>query len=143
MTVGIVWTARSQLPWSATAGRDLNKDGFTSDLVPGTTRNSGSRNLNLDAVNVYRAANGLSPVTASQIDSSAFNIADMRLGKSFVLRGRTKLDIVAQVFNFMNTTNLQDQYGGGRTTNALSAVFGSIQTARPKAQGELAVKLGW
>jgi hypothetical protein len=143
VTVGVVWTARSQLPWSATAGKDLNKDGFTSDLVPGTTRNSGSRDLNLAAVNAYRAANGLAPVTESQIDSSAFNIADMRVSKSFPLRGRMKLDIVAQVFNFMNTTNLQDQYGGGRTTNALSVVFGSIQTARPKTQGEVAVKLGW
>ncbi len=143
VTVGVVWTARSQLPWSATAGKDLNKDGFTSDLVPGTTRNSGSRDLNLAAVNAYRAANGLAPVTESQIDSSAFNIADVRVSKSFRLRGRMKLDVVAQVFNFMNTTNLQDQYGGGRTTNALSAVFGSILTARPKAQGEFAVKLGW
>jgi hypothetical protein len=143
ITLGVVWTARSQLPWSATAGRDLNKDGFTTDLVPGTTRNSGGRNLSLDAVNAYRTLNGLAPVTADQIDSSAFSTADIRVSKSIPLRGRTKLDLVAQVFNFLNTTNLQDQYGGGRTTNALSAVFGSIQTARPKAQGELAIKLGW
>src|SRR5262249_29104664 len=51
VTVGVVWTARSQLPWSALAGRDLNGDGFNTDLVPGTTRNSGSRHLNLPAVN--------------------------------------------------------------------------------------------
>ena len=41
VTLGVVWTLRSQLPWSATAGRDLNKDTFNTDLVPGTTRNSG------------------------------------------------------------------------------------------------------
>ena len=41
ITVGAVWTARSQVPWSALAGRDLNGDTFNTDLVPGTTRNSG------------------------------------------------------------------------------------------------------
>ncbi|PYR42649.1 MAG: hypothetical protein DMF95_27830, partial [Acidobacteria bacterium] len=49
LTLGVVWTGRSPLPWSATAGRDLNRDGFNSDLVPGTSRNSGSRDLNLTA----------------------------------------------------------------------------------------------
>ena len=39
---GAVDAIASQLPWSATAGRDLNGDGFTTDLVPGTTRNSGA-----------------------------------------------------------------------------------------------------
>jgi len=49
LTLGVVWTGRSPLPWSATAGRDLNRDGFNSDLVPGTSRNSGGRDLNLTA----------------------------------------------------------------------------------------------
>ena len=35
VTLGGLWTARSQLPWSAGAGRDLNSDGFATDLVPG------------------------------------------------------------------------------------------------------------
>ena len=37
---------------------DLNRDGFRTDLVPGTTRNSGGRDLDLSAVNAWRAANG-------------------------------------------------------------------------------------
>jgi hypothetical protein len=143
VTLGVVWTARSQVPWTATAGKDLNKDGFTTDLVPGTTRNAGSRNLDLDAVNAWRATNGLAPVTPAMIDSSALSVADMRLSKSFPLRGGMKIDVLAQVFNFLNTKNLQDQYGGGRQTNALSSVFGSINTARPMRQGELAIKLAW
>lgn len=143
ITVGMVWTARSQLPWSALAGRDLNGDTFNTDLVPGTTRNSGSRDLNLTAVNVYRAANGLSPVTESQIESSALSIADLRVSKSIKLQGTMKLDLVLQVFNFLNTKNLQDQYAGGRVNNALSASFGRILTARPMAQGEVAAKLVW
>ena len=143
VTLGVVWTARSQLPWSAVAGKDLNGDGFVIDLVPGTTRNSGSRNLNLDAVNAYRALNKLPPVTAAMIASSALSVADMRISKSFPLRGSVKIDVLAQVFNFLNTVNLQDQYGGGRQNNALSLAFGSINTARPMRQGELAIKLGW
>ena len=49
--------------------------------------------------------------------------------------------LVLQVFNFLNTINLQDQYAGGRVTNAFSASFGRILSARPMAQGELAAKL--
>lgn len=143
VTVGVVWTARSQLPWSALAGKDLNNDGFNADLVPGTTRNSGSRNLNLAAVNAFRAANGLASVTDSQIDSSALSVADMRVSKSIKLQGTMKLELLAQVFNFLNAKNLQDQYGGGRLNNALALNFGRILTARPMAQGEVAAKLVW
>ena len=143
ITVGAVWTARSQLPWTALAGRDLNGDTFNTDLVPGTTRNSGSRDLNLTAVNIYRAANGLPAVTDSQIESSALSVADLRVSKSIKLQGTMKLDLVLQVFNFLNTKNLQDQYAGGRVNNALSASFGRILAARPMAQGEVAAKLVW
>ena len=143
VTLGMVWTLRSQLPWSATAGLDLNHNGFNTDLVPGTTRNSGSRDLNLAAVNAWRAQNGLGPVDPAQIESSRVNILDMRVSKSIPLRGRMKLDLMAQAFNLLNTKNLQDQYGGGRVGNALSANFGRIFTARPGIQGELAVKLAW
>ncbi len=94
VTLGIVWTARSQLPWNATAGRDLN-DGFNTDLVPGTTRNSGSRRLNLDAVNAWRAANARSAVDLSQIESSRINVVDVRASKSIRLAGRTRVELVA------------------------------------------------
>ena len=48
VTLGGVWTLRSAMPFSAVAGTDLNGDGAITDLVPGTTRNSGNRDLNLD-----------------------------------------------------------------------------------------------
>ena len=113
MTLGMVWTARSPLPWSATAGRDLNRDGFNSDLVPGTTRNSGSRELDLAAVNAWRAVNLLAPISESQIDSSRINIVDARLSKAFKLPG-VKLELLAQAFNLFNTKNLQAQFGTGQ-----------------------------
>ena len=143
VTIGAVWTLRSQLPWNATAGRDLNGDGFNTDLVPGTTRNAGSRDLSLDAVNAWRAVNGLTPIRESDIDSSRINIVDLRASKSLRLGGPLRLELVAQIFNLFNTTNLQAQYGGGRVGNALSASFGRILTARPGTQGELAAKISW
>src|SRR6186997_924043 len=82
ITLGTVWSYRTQRPWSATAGSDLNRDTFNTDLVPGTTRNSGSRNLDLDAVNAYRASIGRAPISDSQIDTSRINIMDMRVSKS-------------------------------------------------------------
>jgi hypothetical protein len=143
VTLGTVWTLRSPLPWNATAGRDLNGDGFNTDLVPGTTRNSGSRNLDLGAVNAWRATNNLSAVAESTIESSRINIVDLRASKTVRLGGTGRLDLVAQVFNLFNTKNLQSQYGGGRVGNALSPSFGRILTARDGSQGELAVKLAW
>ncbi|MCC7243716.1 MAG: TonB-dependent receptor [Acidobacteria bacterium] len=143
VTLGLVWTARTPLPWNATAGRDINADGFNTDLVPGTTRNSGSRTLDLAAVNAYRQAIGRVPIPESQIDSSRINLLDMRVSKAIRLGGDRKVDLVAQLFNALNTKNLQGQYGGGRVTNASSDAFGRIQTARPGRQAELAVRLSW
>ena len=142
-TLGALWTARTPLPWTATAGRDLNRDTFNTDLVPGTTRNSGSRNLNLAAVNAWRAQNGLAPIAESQIDSSRIDILDARLSKRFTLGGSLKLELLAQAFNLLNAKNLQAQFGSGRITNALSANFASIVSARPNRQGELAVRVIW
>ena len=61
INVGAVWTLRSSMPFTARAGRDLNRDGTAnSDYVPGTTRNQGNRDSAgmLAAVNAWRAANG-------------------------------------------------------------------------------------
>jgi len=143
ITLGVVWTGRTPLPWSATAGRDLNADGFNTDLVPGTSRNTGSRSLDLDAVNAWRASNGRTAIPGTQINSSRVNLLDMRASKAIRLGASRKVDLVAQVFNVLNTENLQAQYGGGRVTNALSDAFGRILTARPGRQAELALRLSW
>lgn len=143
VTFGALWTVRSQLPWSATAGRDLNGDGFNTDLVPGLSRNTGSRNLDLNAVNVWRAANARAPISEDQIDSSAINLVDVRAAKRLRLSRRFSAELTLQVFNLFNKTNFQDQYGGGRIGNTLSDRFGRIQTARPARQGELAARVTW
>jgi outer membrane receptor protein involved in Fe transport len=143
VTLGTVWALRSQLPWTATAGLDLNGDGFNTDLVPGTSRNSGSRNLNLAAVNTWREANARAPIPESQIESSRINVVDLRASKAIRVTGTARVDLLAQAFNLFNTKNLQSQFGGGRVGNALSPSFGRILTARDGTQGELAVRLAW
>src|SRR5207244_2804248 len=72
IVVGAIWNLRTSYPFSAKAGVDLNSDGALTDYVPGTTKNMGNRNTAamLVAVNAYRAALGLAPFSASQIDSS-------------------------------------------------------------------------
>lgn len=143
ITFGAIWTYRSQLPWSAQAGVDRNGDGFATDLVPGTTRNQGSRGLDIDKVNAWRATRGLGAISAAQIDSSRVNILDMRLSKRIDLPRGTAVELVGQMFNTLNTPNLYDPYLAGRVTTATSNSFGRIQTARPGRQGELAIRFIW
>lgn len=140
---GAVWTLRSALPFNSFAGRDLNGDGFNTDYVPGTTRNRGNRNLNLDAVNAWRAQNRQEPISASQIDSSRFNSVDVRASKMLTVRGATKVEVIAQVFNLFNTQNLLAPFTSPQVTNALSPSFGRILTARPGTQAEVAARLIW
>ena len=144
LTLGGVWTLRSPMPFSAIAGRDLNNDGAVTDLVPGTSRNSGQRSLNLDAVNAYRAANGLTPIPAGQFDSNRYNSLDVRLTRTFNVTSSKKLETIAQVFNIMGSDNLLASGGvGGYVNNALSDSFGRILAAGNRQQAELAVRFAW
>src|SRR5215471_1065619 len=144
LTLGGVWTVRSAMPFTPIAGKDLNNDGAVTDLVPGTTRNSGQRDLNLDAVNAYRAANGLAPISASQIGSNRYNSLDVRLTRTFSITSTKKLETIVQVFNIMGSDNLLASGGvGGYVSNALSDSFGRILTAGNRQQAELAVRFAW
>jgi hypothetical protein len=67
---------------------------------------------------------------------------DARVSKAFTF-GARKLEVLAQAFNLFNTKNLQAQFGSGRVGNALSPVFGTIVSARPNLQGELALRVTW
>ena len=92
-------------------------------------------------MNAWRTQNGLAPMTEAQIDSSRINILDARLSKALRFGGTRKIELLAQAFNLLNAKNLQAQFGSGRIANALSANFGSIVSARPNRQGELAVRV--
>ena len=142
VVLGLLWTLRTNAPFSARAGRDLNGDGATSDFVPGTTKGMGNRDNDalLKAVNVYRVANALLPITALTNNSNGYNRFDIRASKLINLSGRRRLELIAQVFNLFGRTNLGG-IGSSFNTNALSDTFGQLPTAQPRQQGEVAVKV--
>lgn len=141
VSVGAVWTLRSTMPFSATAGVDLNGDGVNTDYVPGTTRNLGNRDNErmLQAVNAWRASRGLGALAASQIDENDYNSVDVRVSKAIALGGTRKLELIAQVFNLLGRDNLQAAW----VTNALSNQFGRIRQPFNRQQGEVAVRFAW
>jgi hypothetical protein len=138
INLGAVWSVRSPLAFSATAGRDVNGDGFVSDYVPGTTRNQGARNLDLGLVNAWRASQTLGSVTADDIDSTRFQSFDLRASKTISLRATQRVELVGQLFNVFNTVNLS-----GIQTNSLATTFGTASRAAAGRQAELAVRFLW
>ena len=140
--VGVVWTLRTSAPFSARAGRDLNGDGATTDFVPGTTKGMGNRDNDamLRAVNVYRATNGLAPITALVNNSNDYKRFDIRASKAIGLPGRKRVELIGQVFNLFGRTNLGG-IGSSFNTNALSNTFGQLSTAQPRQLGEIAIRM--
>jgi len=138
ITFGAIWQLRSALPFSAlTAATDV--DGL-AQYVPGTSRNQGNRDLNLAAVNAYRATLNLPAIPPSQLDSSRFNSLDLRASRPFFVRGERRVDAIAQVFNVLGVTNLTGAVPPN-TTTANSANFGRILGASNLQQAELAVRI--
>jgi hypothetical protein len=139
VTLSGVFTARSTMPFSAVAGVDLNGDAAITDYVPGTSRNVFNRGNNDDMmarVNAYRATVNLAPLQASQISTNEFYGLNMRANKAFTLGGAKKIELIAQVFNLLNRTNLL----GAWQTNARSPKFGVVESAGDKRQAEVAAR---
>jgi outer membrane receptor protein involved in Fe transport len=142
-TFGAVWTVRSALPFSAFSNT-TDADGIRQ-FVPGTTRNQGNRNLNMDIVNGYRATLGLAPITS--IDSSRYNGLDFRLTRPFRIKGERSIELGIQVFDVFGTENLGVPSGqmtaGGNTTITSSPNFGRILGVLNNTlqQAELSAKL--
>jgi hypothetical protein len=90
----------------------------------------------LAAVNAYRATRNLAPIPESQIDPNEFYGLDMRASKAIRISSTQRLELIAQVFNLLNRTNLLAAW----QTNALSSSFGVISSAANKRQAELAIR---
>ena len=143
VTLGGVWSLRSSRPFSAQAGRDLNRNGVNNDLVPGTTSNVFNRGDNaqlMEVVNAWRAQNGRRPLSADQIVTDEFNAVDLRASKAITLGGGRRVDLIAQVFNLFGSDNNGGAGVNNYVLNALSDAFGTINTVRPRQQAELAVR---
>jgi hypothetical protein len=137
-----VLTARSTMPFSAQAGSDLNGDAANSDFVPGTTRNvfnRGNDSERLSVVNEWRAGLGLSPINESQIDTNEYIGVDLRVTKSFPIRDRQQFEVIFQVFNLLDRTNLLSSW----VTNGRSNAFGTSRAAAAKRQAEVAVRFAF
>lgn len=103
MQLSAIGDFRSSLPFSPSSALDLNTDGYTGDLPAGVLPGSGCRDLNLDAINAFRASRGLTQVTT--VDCPGFANIDLRLSKSFQLPGAQRVELIAQLFNIFNRAN--------------------------------------
>ena len=144
-TVQLPWTVqlsaildlRSSLPFNPGTTVDINKDGYAADVPSGVALRSGCRDLNLSAVNAYRATFGLAPVDT--VACPSYQDVDLRLSKSIPFQGH-RFELIAQLFNLTNHTNFATP-----VSNPLSKTFGQVNQIlpyinAPSRQGEIAVR---
>lgn len=117
--VSAIGDFKTALPFNPASSSDLNGDRENSDLPPGVGFFSGNRDLNIDAINTFRASVGLAPVSADDIDSPGYANVDLRLIKSFPFATSAQLDLILQVLNVFNGTHLDRP-----VSNPGSTIFG-------------------
>jgi hypothetical protein len=137
----------SKPPFSAfLGGLDLNGDGTTDDLLPGTKVNQFNRGLGKDDLRRLvdefnrRYAGGqdaqgnfIPPITLpTQFEfGDSFLTQDLRLSRDFILREHWRMTLIGEVFNLLNIGNLSGRSGDllgpgfGQATSRVTQVFGS------------------
>jgi len=105
LRVGTIVTWASPLPYTITAGRDLNRDLTVNDRPAGVGRNSGAMDPEVDAINRWRAENGLAPVTAGDLAGANFFNWDLRVSRAFRLGNGVRLEALVEAFNLTDRTN--------------------------------------
>jgi hypothetical protein len=127
-------------------GIDLNGDGTTDDLLPGTTL--GQFNRGLGRSGLVRLVDQFNQTYAGTADPHSlaiprltlpgryaldrnFHSLDLRLSRSFVYRERWRVSLIGEVFNVYNNANLSGYSGDltspafGQPTSRATQVFGS------------------
>jgi hypothetical protein len=126
-------------PFSAfVGGIDLNGDGTTGDLLPGTTvsafnRGMGRADLERFVGQFNESHPGIPPLTlpAHYSFGDNFQSLDVRLSRSLVIRQRLRVTLIGEAFNLYNASNLSDYSGDlttsafGQPTSRVTQVFGS------------------
>src|SRR5262249_30256547 len=144
--VSAIGDFRSDLPFSpSSSAGDLNNDTITGDLPPGVLPGSGCRSLNLDAINAFRTARSLTPVTT--VDCPGFANVDLRFSKYFRI-GTSRAEFIAQLFNIFDRANFSTpsaNIGGGNDTTTGRPLFGTSTSLlaninAPSRQAEFAVR---
>jgi hypothetical protein len=138
----------SHSPFTANlAGLDLNGDGTTNDLLPGSK--FGEFNFGGSQGDLVRLVNQFNQQYAGKttplgepiptiVLPSHFNFGDsfcsqdLRLGRTFHYRERLKLNVFAEIFNLFNVANLSGYSGNlretslfGQPSSRVDQVFGS------------------
>jgi hypothetical protein len=145
--LGIFVSYSSRPPFSAFLGDlDLNGDGTTGDLLPGTKVNRFNRGLGKQ--DLRRLADQFNSTYAGGEDAQgnfipsimlpptfefgdSFFTEDLRLSRDFVFRERWRMTLIGEVFNLFNTANLSGRSGDllgagfGEATSRVTQVFGS------------------
>jgi hypothetical protein len=155
MQLSAIGDFRSSLPFGPiTSGLDLNNDTISgtsattapfADLPPGIMPMSGCRALNLDAVNAFRTARNLTPVT--QVDCPRFADVDLRFSKFFRI-GTSRAELIAQLFNIFDRANFNipgNNIGAGNDVATGRPLFGTVTSLlpninAPSRQAEFAVR---
>jgi hypothetical protein len=126
-------------PYNIVAGYDLYGDGTTCCARPaglGLNQGGDASQNNLNAINTFRIANGLSPVTAEQLGHKyAFINFDMRLAKTVGLGEHRSLELMAELFNIFNHPNFDAPNG-----TAISTTFLSLSSAEPSREAQFGAR---
>ena len=101
---------------------------------------SGCRNLDLNAVNAFRAGRNLAAVSGGDIACPGFADLDIRLTKMFTLKSSHRVEFIAQLFNVFDRANFAIAQN-----NIGSALFGRVtqimeNIKAPSRQVELALR---
>jgi hypothetical protein len=147
LQAGINFSYSSAPPFSAyVGGIDLNGDGTTGDLLPGTTVNAFNRGTS-QAV-LERLVAQFNQTYAGTRDSQGapiprlllparyrfgdnFHALDLRLSRSFAIHERSNVSVIGEVFNLYNKANLSGYSGDltsaafGQSTSRATQIFGS------------------
>jgi hypothetical protein len=148
--LSLISTINSALPISALVPADLNGDGITGDLLPGTHRGSLGReitsiaglnalireyNATVAGTRLPRGGNApfLAEVPAGTRFGDTFISQDLQLSKIFRITERLRIEGTAQLFNILNVSNLVGPGGlpSSAFNNTLGSGFGSLSATRP------------
>ena len=107
---------------------------------------SGCRGLNLDAINAFRVARNLKPVTT--VDCPSFANVDLRFSKFFRIGGSSRAEFIAQLFNVFDRANFNvpsNNIGAGNDPVTGRPLFGTVTSLlaninAPSRQAEFAVR---
>ncbi len=145
--VGLFVSYISKPPVSAyLGGLDMNGDGTTDDLLPGTRVNQFNRGLG--KADLQQLVNEFNGTYAGKQDAQgafipaitlpskfefgdSFLAQDLRLSRDFIWRDRWRMTLIGEVVNLFNIGNLSGRSGDllaagfGRPTSRVTQVFGS------------------